>query len=189
MVSMGEFMAQGKTYEETYRKGLTITRGPSLRRLWEEMLAIADERRRSPLEALKSQEKLVASWLLSIFVAGVVAGVETIWIKGGRTFLEVWRALQDSPEPSNELQGRAFLKLVVTGIDLGLRIDKAVSDSLQIIENPKLKNFMQEAAGGLAAACRNHPEFFSASLVEIVEQDERSDTEFPYSQLANKITF
>jgi hypothetical protein len=188
MVSMGEFMGQGRSYEETYQHALTITSGNSLRSLWEEILTMGKDRNWSPLDALRHQQELIGGWLISVFFAGVIAGVETIWIRGGRAFLEVWRSLRNGPPPSNELQGRAFLKLVVTGIRLGLRIEHAISGSQEILDNPKLADFVTGIGHGLAGACKKYPEFFSNSLIELIEQDERSPTEMPYERVAEKLT-
>jgi hypothetical protein len=187
IVSMGEFMDQGKTYEETYRHAEEITQSPDLCQLWKEMLTIANERSRSPLEAFKGREGLIGEWLLSIFFAGTVAGVETIWIKGGQTFLEVCRALRASPQASFDLQGRAFLKLVVAAIQLGVGLDQAVRGAQEIIENPELRNFMSDASHGLAAACRKYPSLFSSELVHTLERDESSSSDFSYDQIAQKL--
>jgi hypothetical protein len=185
IISMGEYMGEGKTFEEAYRHALTVPQSASLRSLWEEMLAISEEKTRSPLEALNNHEKEVGSWLLYIFYAGAIACVESIWIRGGQTFLEVQKWLEGNPHPSSDLQGRAFLMLTVMGIRLGLQMNVAVAGSLEIIDNPKLKNFLANASQGLAPACRKYPDFFPSSLVDVIEKDERSSAAIPYDKIIN----
>ena len=187
IISMGEFMAPGNTYEQTYRHAQEITERPALSQLWKEMLAIAEERKQSPLDVFKGREKLIGEWLISIFIAGTVAGVETIWIIGGQTFLEVSQALHASSQASPDLQGRAFLKLIVSAIRLGVSLDHAVRGAQEIINNPELRDFMPDTAQGLSSACRKYPKLFSTELVRMLEIDESSNDDFPYNQIAEKL--
>jgi hypothetical protein len=134
MVSMGQFMSSGRTYEETYQHGADNTTDPQVRQIWLDMLDIANERARSPLEALKNRDEWVTPWLLNLFTVGVLAGVETIWIRGGQAFLEVARMLRENPRPDASLRKKLITDLAKAGSGLGLAADFSSSASGQFIE-------------------------------------------------------
>lgn len=186
MIAMGEFMGKGNSYEDTYRHAATLSETPELRAIWNEMLVVAQQRQRSPLEVLEPHHALLGPWLIAVFNAGTLAGVESLWVKGGRTFLEVRQSFQSSSEAATK--GRALLRLMVSGIQIGMTREFAVTASLELVAMPELAGFAKCAEKSLSAACQAFPDYFPSPLIDFLLQGEHQSPDDPYAALETELS-
>jgi len=135
IILMGEYMTSGHSYEEVYQYGLENSVDQHVRQIWQETLAIAKAQRRSPLDALDGREASVASWLTMVFTAGIVGGVEIIWIRGGQAFLAAVKILRRHPSLEPDLRKRLIEDLTKAGTEVGLSSEFSASASQQFIDS------------------------------------------------------
>ena len=134
MILMGEYMISGHSYEEVYQYGLENSVDQHVRQIWQETLAIANGRRRSPLDALDGREASVAPWLTKVFMAGAVSGVETLWIRGGQAFLAAAETLRRPSSLGPDRRKRLIEDLTKAGADVGLSDEFSASAARQFID-------------------------------------------------------
>jgi len=198
-VTMGEFMDEGHSYAETYAHAVRSTASEPLRRLFQEMLDLANlHGERSPLEIMEQRADVVPRWLFWNFTAGCIAGVPTIWILGGKTILKVCQApglksvLLKAP---SHIQGETFMLLFMTAISRGVEISRASVSSAEFLGITALKNFFETVAkqgarssSPIADSAGQLSEFFSSDLVaEIRSAECAPDSFLSFSALAKTL--
>jgi len=134
LVAMGAFMGAGHTYEETYVHAAEQTTDPRVREVWQAMVKASQEGRPSPLQVVSQRKDLIAPWLVQVFLAGVLAGAESIWSEGGKAFLDIVRNLRQEPHPTPAVREKWIATLAQAGTEVGLSQSFSASAARQFIE-------------------------------------------------------